>query len=79
MRTPSVVIGTKRDQLHLVHDVPPARDAARQRQSLMQIIHVERDSLQPHDAILRHDAHVIGKDVRIIVQGLFHLRREHGV
>jgi hypothetical protein len=26
-------------------------------------MHVERNSLQPHDAVLRHGAHVIGKDV----------------
>jgi hypothetical protein len=75
----SVVICAGRDQFHLVHDVPPAGDAAREGQSLAQIVNIERYSLQPHDAILRHDAHVIGKDVPIIVQRLLHLRRERGV
>jgi len=64
------------DQFQLVDDAPLARDAARKEQRPAQIAQVENHTADPHAAILRLDADVIGRDLRIILQGLDHLRRQ---
>jgi hypothetical protein len=72
----SVMIRGQRLKLKLVVDTPPARDAACEEQSPVHIGYVGNDTADPHDAILGLNADVIGKDVRVILQRLHHLRSE---
>ena len=70
------MIFARRNQLHFVDYAPPARDPAGKRQGTAQVAQVDGHSLEPHDAIFRHDAYVIGKDVRVILQDLYQFRAE---
>jgi hypothetical protein len=69
------MIRAQGDQLKLVDNVPPARDPPCEQQGPAQIAQVDNDAADSHDAILGLDADVIGKNVRVIPQGLGDFRR----